>query len=171
MLSAEIEDHGDQDEDNEPFWETGEGLADNEDLKFVNNILNSFSKPIGNQEGSNNLRLTNATQKDALAHAFASRETPQKFNLKFNQKLTTRGSEENHFSHFSNVEEEKPFELGDYFSDDEEDDTWNKEDLTSENFYQWNPIISGLKIIQAPEFEDDGEAKQLNHISGLSEET
>ncbi len=27
MLSAEIGDHGDQDEDNEPFWEAGERLA------------------------------------------------------------------------------------------------------------------------------------------------
>jgi hypothetical protein len=65
---------------------------------------------------------------------FASRETPQKFNLKFNQKSTTRCSEENQFSYFSNIEEERPIELGDYFSDDEEDDTWDREDLTSENF-------------------------------------
>jgi hypothetical protein len=117
------------------------------------------------------LKLTNVTQKDALACAFASRKTPQKFNLKFNQKSTTRGSEENHFSYFSDVEEEGPIELGDYFSDDEEDDTWDKEDLTSENFHEWNPVISGLETIHEPKFEDDGEAKQLNHISGLSEET
>jgi hypothetical protein len=77
---------------------------------------------------------------------------PQKFNLKFNQKLTTRGSEEDHFSYFSNVEEKGPIELGDYFSDDEEDNTWDKEDLTSENFYQWNPVISGLETIHEPEF-------------------
>ena len=62
--------------------------------------------------------------------------------------MTTRGSEENHFSYFSNVEEERPIELGDYFSDDEEDDTWDKEDLTSENFYEWNPVISGLETIR-----------------------
>ncbi len=27
ILSTDIEDHGDPDEDNEPFWEAGEGLA------------------------------------------------------------------------------------------------------------------------------------------------
>ncbi len=75
--------------------------------------------------------------------ALASRETPPKFNLKFNQKSTTRNSEEDHFSYFSNVEEEGASELGNYFSDDEEglgdyfsdneeDDTWDRKDLTSE---------------------------------------
>jgi hypothetical protein len=177
LLATETGDDGDLEEDNEPFWEAGESLAkrsdhlDDEDLEYVNNILNSFSRPIGNHEGSNNLRLTNVTQKDALARALASRATPQKFNLKFNQKSTTRGSEENQFSYFSNVEEERPIELGDYFSDDEEDDTWDQEDLTSENFYQWNLVISSLETIHEPEFEDDCKAKQLNHISGLSEET
>ncbi len=85
--------------------------------------------------------------------------------------MTTRGSEENHLSSFSNVEEERSIELGDYISDDEEDDTWAREDLQSENFYQWNPVISGLETIHKPELEDDGKAKRLNHISGLSEET
>ncbi len=177
LLATEIGDHGDPDKDNEPFWEAGESLAkrsdhlDDEDLEYVNNILNSFSRPIGNHQGSNHLKLTNVTQRDALTHAFASRKTPQKFNLKFNQISTTCGSEENHFSYFSNVEENRPIELGDYFSDDKEGDTWDKEDLTSENFYEWNPVISGLETIHEPEFEDDSEAKQLNHISGLSEKT
>ncbi len=78
MLSARIGDHGDQDEDNEPLWAVGERFArrsdhlDDEDLEYVNNILNSFSKPLGNHESSNNFRLTNATQKDALARTFAS---------------------------------------------------------------------------------------------------
>jgi hypothetical protein len=138
---------------------------------LTNNILNSFSRPIGNHEDYNNSKLTNVTKKDAPARAFASQKTPQKFNLKFNQKSTTRGSEENPFSYLSNVEEERPIELGDYFSDDEEDDTRDGEDLTGENFYQWNPVISGLETTHEPEFEDDGKAKPLNHISGLSEET
>ena len=165
MLSNKIGEHGDPDEENEPFWETGESLdqrsdhLDDEDLEYVNNILNSFSRPSGNHDGSNNFRSTNVTQKNALARAFASRETPQKFNLKFNQKSATRGSEENHFSSFSNVEEERSIELGDYFSDDEENDTWAREDLKSENFYQWNPVISGLETIHEPELEDDGEAR------------
>jgi len=104
----------------------------------------------------------------------------------------TRGSEEDHFSYFSNVEEEGPTELGDYFSDDEEDDSWDEEDLTSENnpgshtdfnnteenfplsqptLSEWDPVISGLETINEARFEDDSEANILNHISGLSEET
>ncbi len=82
--------------------------------------------------------------------------------------------------------------MGDYFSDDEEDDTWDKENLTSEshpwshtdfnvfeeNFTssqstltEWNPVISGLETINETRFEDDYKASELNHISGLSEET
>jgi hypothetical protein len=78
LLATEIGDHGDPEEDNEPFWEDGGSLAkrsnhlENKDLEYVNNILNSFSRPIDNHEGSNNLRLTNVTQKDALARVFAS---------------------------------------------------------------------------------------------------
>ncbi len=70
---------------------------------------------------------------DALARAFASQKTPPEFNLKFNQNSMTRGSEAGHFSYFSNVEEEGTIELGNYYSDDEEDYTWDKGDLTSES--------------------------------------
>jgi len=198
LLETEVGDHGDPEKDNEPFWEDGESLAkqsdhlDDEDLESVNNILNSFSRPICNHEGSNNLKLKNVTQEDALTRAFASRKTPQEFNLKFNQKSTTRGSEEDHFSYFSNVEEERAIELGDYFSDDKEDDIWDRKDLTSESnswshtkfqdpeenfplsqpaFYGWDPVISGLETIHEAKFENDGQANTLNHISGLSEET
>jgi hypothetical protein len=111
---------------------------------------------------------------------------PQKFNLKFNQNSTTRRSEEDHFSYFSNIEEEGTSELGEYFSDDEEDDTWDREDLTSEsnpwshtdfndseaNFTnsqptlsEWDPVISGLDTINEAKFKDDSEADKLNHIS------
>jgi hypothetical protein len=82
--------------------------------------------------------------------------------------------------------------LGDYFSDNEEGDTWDRQDLTSEsnlwshtdfnkfepNFTQsqttlaeWDPVISGLETINEARFEDDSEADKLNHISGFSEET
>ncbi len=70
--------HGDLEEDNELFWEAGESLAkrrdhlDDEDLEYVNNILDSFSRPTNNHEGSNELKLTNATQGDALARVLAS---------------------------------------------------------------------------------------------------
>jgi hypothetical protein len=112
LLETEVGDHGDPDEDNEPFWEDGESLAeqsdhlDDKDLEYINNILNSFSKPNYNHEGSDNFKLKTITPEDALARAFASRKTPPDFNLKFNQKSTTRGSEEDHYSYSSNVEEE-----------------------------------------------------------------
>ena len=82
--------------------------------------------------------------------------------------------------------------MGDYFSDDEEDDTWDRKDLTGKsnlwshtdfnefepNFTQsqttlaeWDPVISGLETINEGRFEDDCEANELNHISGLSKET
>jgi hypothetical protein len=133
--------------------------------------------------------LESITPEDALARAFASQKTPQKFNLKFNQKSTTRGSEKNHCSYFSNIEEEGAIELGDYFSDEEGDDTWDREDLKSESNYwsqtqfndsednfplaqptlsKWDPVISGLETINEARFEDDCEAY---HISGLSEKT
>jgi hypothetical protein len=65
LLEAEAGDHGDPDMDNEPFWEDGESLAnqsdplDDKDLEYINNILNSFSRPIYNHEGSSNLKLKN----------------------------------------------------------------------------------------------------------------
>jgi hypothetical protein len=81
--------------------------------------LNSFSRQSGNHGNPNDLRLKSLTPEDALARAFASHRTPPEFNLKFNQNLTTRGSEEDNFSYFSNIEEEGTSELGDYFSDNE----------------------------------------------------
>ncbi len=104
----------------------------------------------------------------------------------------SRGPEEDHFNYFSNVEEEGPTELGDYFSDDEEDDSWDEEDLSSESnhwshtnfndpkeYYshsqhtlsEWDPVISGLETIDEASFKEDSEANKLHHISCLSEET
>ncbi len=106
-----------------------------------------------------------------MPRALASRATPQKFNLEFNKKPTNCGSEENLFSYFSNVEEERPIELCDYFSDDEEEnDTCDQEDQKSEDFYQWNPIISSLETIHEPDAGNHKKANQFNPISGFSEE-
>jgi hypothetical protein len=133
------------------------------------------------------MKLKSSTPEDALA----SWEMTPEFNLKFNQKSTTRGSQEGHFSHLSNVEEEGTCELGEYFSDDEEDDTWDQENLTSlasesnswshtgfnypqENFppdlNEWDPVISTLETIHEGKFEDNGETNQLHHLFGFSEE-
>ncbi len=177
LLATKTGHHEDLEEDNDLFWEDGESLAkqgdhlDDGDLEYVNNILNSFSRPTSNHEDSNNLKFINTTQKVAMPRALASRATPQKFNLKFNQKLTNCRSEKNQFSYFSTVEEERPIELGDYFSDDEEeDDTCDQEDQKSEDFYQWNPIISSLETIHEPEVDNHDQANQFNPISGFSEE-
>jgi hypothetical protein len=154
--------------------------------------LNSFSRDQGTHQNSINSKLEGFIPVEALARVLASQKMPEEFNLKFNQNSTTRGSEEKHFSCFSNVEEDGTNELGDYFSDNEEDDTWDRKDLTSEsnlwshtdfnkfepNFTQsqttlaeWDPVISGLETINEAKFEDDSEADKLNHISGFSEET
>ncbi len=82
--------------------------------------------------------------------------------------------------------------MGDYFSDNEEDDTWDQDTLTSTSkswshtelkdsekkfppsqpfFSEWNPVISSLDNIYEAKFNRTGETNKLNHISGLSEAT
>ncbi len=193
LQGTEAQNRWNPDEDHETFWddEQNEHLDDG-DLEYINDILNSFSKPSHNHENSRQLKFESVNQEDALARAFASPKTPKQFNLKFNQNSTTSSSKEDKFSHFSNIEEERTSELGDYFSDDKEDDTWDKEDITSKSnswsqpdlneseedfplsqptLYEWDPVISGLESIHEARFEDDGETNKLNHISGLSAET
>ncbi len=137
LQGTEAQNHWDLDEDHETFWEDDESFTerndhlDDGDLEYINVILNSFSRDQGTHQNSNNSRLESFTQEDALARAFVSQKMPKTFNSKFNQNSTTRSSEEKHFSYFSNVEEDGTSELGDYFSDDEEDDTWDREKLTS----------------------------------------
>ncbi len=198
LLGPRAQNHWDPDEDPETVWDDEKGLTerddhlDDGDMEYINDLLNSFSKPVYNYDDSHNLTLESLTPKDALARALASQATPEKFNLNFNQNSMTRGSEEEHFSYFSNVEEDRDSELGDYFSDDEEDNIWDQEDLTSEgnqwshtefnkseqNFThspttlsEWDPVISGLETINEARFEDGSKADNLNHISGFSENT
>jgi hypothetical protein len=198
LLGPRAQNHWNPDEDHETVWDDEKGLTerdehlDDGDLEYINDLLNSFSQPRYDYDDSRNLTLESLTPEDALARAFASPETPQKFNLNFNQNLTTRDSEEEHFSYFSNVEENGDSELGDYFSDDEGDNIWDQEALTSEgnqwshtkfnkseqNFThsptvlsEWDPVISGLETINETRFEDASEANNLNHISGFSEDT
>ncbi len=54
------------------------------------------------------------------------------------------GSEEENFSYFSNFEEEGSTDLGDYFSDDEEDDSLNHEDTWNET--EPNPFEDNSKV-------------------------
>jgi hypothetical protein len=195
LLKTGVEDYWDPDEDRETVWEDEESPAneradhlDDEDLEYINIILNSLATQNGNHKNSNNLQFESVTTEGALRRAHAPMRPPQEFNLKFNQNSTSRGSKEDHFSYFPNVEEATTIELGDYFSDDEEDETWDEENLTNkshtnfnvseENFNfspstlsGWNPVISGLETINEARFEDNYQANELNHISGLSEET
>ncbi len=139
LLKNKVKSHWYQNNDHQTFWEDKESSAnerddhlDNGDLEYINAILYSFSKQDGNHN-SNHLKLKSFTQEDALTCVLAPLKTPPEFNLKFYQNSTSCGSEDNHFSYFSNVKEEEHSELGDYFSDEEEDDSWDEEVLTSEN--------------------------------------
>jgi hypothetical protein len=138
LLKNEVKGRWDPDEDRETFW-TDEESPDNKqedhlddgDLKYINVILDSISRQNCNHDKSNNLKLESFNPEDALTRALTPMRTPPEFNLKFNQNSTSHRPGKAHFSYFSNFEEEGPTELGDYFSDDEEEDTWNEEDLTS----------------------------------------
>ncbi len=199
LLKTGVEGHWNPDEDRETFWEAEESPAnkqedhlDDGDLEYINVILGSFSKQHCDHKNSNGLKLESFTPEDALMRALAPMRTPQEFNLNFNQNSTSHGSKDNHFSYFSNFEEEGPTELGDYFSDDEEDDNWGEEDLPSESnpwnhtdfndpeetsphsrhtLSEWDPQISGLETIDEANFEGNSEDNKLHHLSCLSEET
>jgi hypothetical protein len=198
LLKTRAKDIWDPDEDREIFWET-KGSPVNEqvdhldhgDLEYINAILNSFSRQNFNHKNSNGLKLESFTPEDALTCPLTPIRTLQEFNLKFNENLTNRSSKEENFSYFSNIEEEGPTDLRNYFSDDEEDDSWDEEDLSSEsdpwshtdfynpeNFPNPQHTLSdfdeekfGLETINEASFEDKGEANNLNGISCLSEET
>jgi hypothetical protein len=121
-------------------WEAEEGPVneeddhlDDQDLEYINAILNSFSRQKFNHGNSKRPKFENFTPEGALTRMLAPIRTPPKINLKFSQNSTSCGSEEENFSYFSNFEEEGPTDLGDYFSDDEEDDSWDEKDLSSES--------------------------------------
>jgi hypothetical protein len=187
LLRAGAPDHWDVDENHETFWEVEGGPVkkedeslDDGDLAYINAILNSFSKTKFHSENAGDPESQNLTPEGALTRAPAPITMPQKFNQKFNQKSTSYGCEDEDFSDFSNFEEEESTDLADYFSDEEEDDSLDNEDLSSESD-PWNqpdfgefedfPNIFGLKSISETDFEDQGETNNFNGISSLSEET
>ncbi len=144
LLEADARDRGDLDTEDVPFNENGESIAkrsehlDDGDLEYINNILNSFSNIRCYREGSSQRELKSLTTEDAPARACASPKMPPKFNLNFNQNSTTRSQGEEHFSYFSSIGDERDIELGDYFSDDKEDDTGGCQNLESESNF-WSP--------------------------------
>jgi hypothetical protein len=120
---------GDPDLDDLPFNEEDEELArqnghlEDGDLEGVNSIFNSLPSPTCYRQKSNQLKLKSITAKDALTRARTVQTPPPKFNQNFNQNSTTLSSRKNNTSCFSNTDYEGDSELGDYFSDDEEEDT------------------------------------------------
>jgi hypothetical protein len=120
---------GDPDLDDLPFDEEDEDLAgqnehlEDEDLEWVNSIFNSLPSSMCYRQNSNQLELKSITAKDALTRARTVQTLPPKFNQNFNQNSTTISSRKNNTSYFSNTDFEGDSELGDYFSDNEEEDT------------------------------------------------
>ena len=110
------------DEEDEDLARRGEHLEDG-DLEYINSILNSFSSPTCYRQSSSQPKLKSITTEDAPARAWTSQTPPPKFNLNFNQNSTTLSSREDHLSYLSNAEYEGDSELGNYFSDDEEENT------------------------------------------------
>jgi hypothetical protein len=158
-----------------------EDNLDDEDLAYITTILNSFSKP---------KLIGPVSPEGAPAHAPTRITMPPKFNQQFNQNLMSYGPEDENFSYFSNFEEEGPTDLADYFSD-EEDDSWDNENLSSEGDTwrqpdfnesedfpnqthtpsEFDTAIFGLEAINETNFEDQGKTNNFNGISSLSEET
>jgi len=134
LREAEAGDRGETETDDRPFDENEEDLAklsenlEDGDLEYINSILNSFSSPTCDRQSSSQLKLKSITEEDAPARAWTSQTTPPKFNLTFNQNSTTLSSEEDHFSYFSSAVDGSDDELGDYFSDDEEEDIGDSQD-------------------------------------------
>jgi len=156
-----------------------EDSLDDEDLAYITTILNSFSKP----------KLIGPVSPEG-APAPNQMTTLPKFNQQFNQNSTSYNSEDENFSYFSNFEEEGHTDLADYFSDEEdyswdpenlssEGDTWSQPDFQeSEDFpnqkhtpSEFDTAMFRLETIEETNFEDQGETKNFNGISCLSEET
>jgi hypothetical protein len=191
LREAESGDQGDPDLEDLPFDEEDENLTrqgehlEDGDLEYINSIFNSFPSQTCYRQGSNQLKLKNFTTEDALTRARTSKMPPPNFNQNFNQNSTTLSSREDHLSYLSNTDYEGDSELGNYFSDDEEEDTEIGQKLKSEGnfwssttflnsekrlplsqtaFSNWNPIISSLKT-----FEEEEEKTQIKHIAGFLE--
>ena len=130
LWEAEAGSRGDPDLDDLTFQEDDEPLAgqsehlEDEDVRFINSIFNSFSSPTCYRQDYSQLKLKSSSTEDAPTRAWTPETPPPpKFNQNFNQNSTTRSSQQDHLSYFANAEYEGDSELGDYFSDDEENDT------------------------------------------------
>jgi len=103
------------------------GHLDDEDLEWVKSIFNSCPSKGRYNQNADQRKLKSVTTEDAPTRAHAIQAPPIKFNQNFNQNSTTLGARENNFSCFSNTDYEGDNNLGDYFSDDEEEETQSGE--------------------------------------------
>ncbi len=115
MLKIGAQKHWDLDDNHETLWEAEGGPLkeeddnlDDEDLAYINALLNSSSKTRFNHANSNSPELPIFTPEGPRKRALAHIRPPPKFNQKFNQNLTSCGSGQEHSSFFSNFEEEGP---------------------------------------------------------------
>jgi hypothetical protein len=95
---------------------------DKENLACTKDIFNSSPNPNCHRQSSNQLKLKSSATEDVSTCARTLQTPPPKFNKNFNQNSTTRSSNESHLSYFSTTDDKGDSELGDYFSDDEEED-------------------------------------------------
>jgi hypothetical protein len=129
LRETEAGNQRDPDLDDLPLDEADEDIAkqnehlEDRDLEWVNSIFNAFPNPTFYRQNSNQLKLKSITAKDALTRARTSQTPPPKFNKNFNQNSTSLSPRKNTTSYFSNTDDEGDSDLGDYFSDDEEEDT------------------------------------------------
>jgi hypothetical protein len=105
------------------FDETDEelGSLDDEDLEWVKSIFNSSPRRTCYSQNPNYEKLKSLAAEDASTRARTVQATPIKFNQNFNQNSMTLSAKEKDFSFHSNTDYEGDSELGDYFSDDEEE--------------------------------------------------
>jgi len=124
LREAEAGDRGEPDLDDLLFDEEDEELRQLEDgdLEWVNSIFNSPPSQTCYSQNSDQRKLKSLTAKDAPMRARTVQAPLTIFNQSFNQNSTTLSARENEISYFSNTDYEGDSELGDYFSDDEEED-------------------------------------------------
>jgi hypothetical protein len=97
------------------------GHLEDEDLEWVKSIFNSSPSQNCHRQNSDQRKLKSITEVDAQKRAHTVPAPPIKFNQNFNHNSMTPSAGEDDFSFHSDADYEGDCELGDYFSDDEEE--------------------------------------------------
>jgi hypothetical protein len=183
--------HQEPEEDENDIAKEEDDSLDNGDLTYITTILDSFSRPKSNSEQLNASDYAIFTPEGTPMRVTAKQMTPQKFNQKFNQTFnqnsTSKHPAAENFSCFPTIWEEGPTELADY-SDEEEDDSLDNEDilsekdtganLTSKNFSDeedtWSktePDEFEFETHSEIDYEEQGDKTTFTDISSISLET